>query len=262
MQPQAHDEMFRLEDFYWWFVGRRRLVEEVLIKHKQARQKQAGATDQPLRILDVGCGTGANLAMLAKHGEAIGVDVSQLAVDRCREQRNLDARVARVEELPFPDAYFDVITAMDVLEHTDDDRVALRELKRVSKPDALQIFTVPAYNFLWSEHDEALHHRRRYMATTLRRRLTAAGFDVMRTSYYVTLLFFPILAIRLFQGLFRTQDEPKTSLHVLPGWLNSLFELTLEIERSLMAVINLPFGVSIVAWARPAVESPTAPGRK
>jgi len=242
--------MFRLEDFYWWFTGRRRLVEEILTCYKAARKEDA----PPIRILDVGCGTGANLAMFSKHGEALGVDVSAMAVELCRRERKLDARVAPVEHLPFPDAHFDVITALDVLEHVDNDLIALAELRRVAHPDALFIVTVPAYNFLWSEHDEALQHRRRYMATGLRRRLTAAGFDVMRTSYYVSTLFFPILLARIFQGLFRTREEPKTSLQILPPWLNSIFAATLDFERVLMNVINLPFGTSIVAWARPMAK--------
>jgi len=249
LQANEHEEMFRVEDFYWWFVGRRNLVEEIV-----ARFQNSKGSGTPLKILDVGCGTGANLAMLAKYGEAIGVDSSQLAVDLCREHRKLDARFARVEQLPFPDAHFDIITAMDVLEHTDDDRQALKELRRVAKPDSLFISTVPAYNFLWSEHDEALQHRRRYVASTLRRRMTAAGFDVIRTSYFVTLLLLPILAVRIFQGLFRTQDEPKTSLQILPEWLNAIFAATLEFERALMHVFNLPVGVTVIAWARPRAE--------
>jgi hypothetical protein len=114
------------------------------------------------------------------------------------------------------------------------------------------LITVPAYGFLWSEHDEALKHRRRYTAHELRNKLAVTGFDVVRTSYFISALFFPILALRLWQGLRKDSTEPKTSIRVLPGWINESLVGLLALERKLFQRMNLPFGVSIVAIARPS----------
>src|SRR5438477_3991017 len=125
MYEQEYEEMYKLEDFYWWFVGRRRLVCDIL--HEEA------ASGKPLKILDVGCGTGANALAFSKYGEVHGVDASEQAISFCERRGVGGVRQALVEELPFPDAFFDVITVLDVLEHTDDDLAALREVRRVAK---------------------------------------------------------------------------------------------------------------------------------
>jgi SAM-dependent methyltransferase len=215
MYEHEYEAMFGLEDVYWWFIARRQLAVEIL------RRELASRPDA--RILDVGCGTGSNLSAFAQ-----------------------------LEHLPFADATFDVVTAMDVLEHTDDDLEALEELRRVCKPGGLLLATVPAYGFLWSEHDEALKHRRRYTAHELRNKLTVTDFAVERTSYFITTLFVPILLMRIHQGLFKKSTHPQTSIQVLPPWLNRTLVGLLSIERRVFRSINLPFGVSIVAQARPS----------
>src|SRR5437763_1736449 len=139
---------------------------------------------------------------------------SEQAISFCERRGVGGVRQALVEELPFPDAFFDVITVLDVLEHTDDDLAALREVRRVAKPGALVISTVPAYGFLWSEHDEALQHRRRYSAHELRNKMTVSGMDVERSTYFVTLLFWPVFAVRIAQGLLKKSTSPKTAIHV------------------------------------------------
>jgi ubiquinone/menaquinone biosynthesis C-methylase UbiE len=242
MYQQEYEEMYRLEDFYWWFVGRRRLVSEIL--------RNESASGRSLKILDVGCGTGANMLAFSPYGEVHGVDPSSQAVTFCERRSVSRVKQASVENLPYPDSFFDVVTILDVLEHTDDDLAALKEVKRVAKPDALIISTVPAYGFLWSEHDEALQHRRRYSAHEVRNKMTVCGFDVERSSYFVTLLFWPIFLVRIFQGLAKDSTSPKTGIHVLPPWLNSLLLRLLDIERWMLRGFNLPFGVTIVATAR------------
>ncbi len=243
MFSHEYSAMFELEDVYWWYVGRRRLVEEIVNKEYAKRGRR-------LRILDVGCGTGATLSALSKFGDAQGVDVSEEAVRFCAA-RNLTAKLHPVEHLQFPDSAFDVIAALDVLEHTDDDLIALRELHRVCGEGSLLLITVPAYGFLWSEHDEALQHRRRYTAHELRNKLTTADFVVERSTYFITLLFGPILLFRIYQGLTKKSVEPRTSIKELPKWINRCLEGILAFEQFMMRFINLPFGVSIVVLARP-----------
>lgn len=249
MWGPEYESMFHLEDTYWWFVARRKLVAELIRRAHLSAEA---------RILDVGCGTGATLEMLRGFGRVQGVDSSETAAEICREKRALEIAVAEVESLPFDPASFDAVTCLDVLEHTDDDVAALREIHRVCSDGATLILTVPAYGFLWSEHDEALKHRRRYTAHELRNRLSAASFDIKHCSYFITALFFPILAVRIFQGLFKRNLYPATAIRPLPGWLNQLFVWLLDVERALMRVVNLPFGVSIIAVAT-ANKKPSEP---
>jgi len=246
MYEHEYEAMFGLENFYWWYVARRKLTEELLTEEIHGRKS--------VRILDVGCGTGANMDAFARQGVTLGVDTSLHALAYCKKRGIQSTALSRVETLPFQNGSFDIVTALDVLEHIDDDLQALREIRRVLRKDGLLLATVPAYGFLWSEHDEALKHRRRYATYELRNKLTITGFEVVRTSYFITTLFFPILALRIWQGLFKNSTHPKTSLYVLPSWINSSLIGLLALERRVFRRMNLPFGVSIVALARPLEE--------
>jgi SAM-dependent methyltransferase len=242
MNIAEYAEMYKLESFYWWFVARRRLLESLVEEISREFKRP--------NILDVGCGTGINFCVLAKYGDTISSDASEEAL-RFSKSRGIDGLVrSHLESLPFEASSFDLVTALDVLEHIGDDLRALDELLRVTREGGVLVITVPAYGFLWSEHDEALHHRRRYAASELRNKLTNAGFAVERISYYITFLFFPILLMRLVQSLSKKSIHAKTSHVILPGWLNSLLIAILGFERMLLRWMNFPFGVSIVCLAR------------
>ena len=243
MYDHEYEAMYGLEDVYWWFVARRQLALEIL-------ECEIGAREG-VRVLDVGCGTGSNLAAFSRLGFTAGIDMSAEALGFCRRRGVDRVALSQVERLPFADGAFDVVTGMDMLEHTDDDLAALAELRRVLKPGGFLLVTVPAYGFLWSEHDEALKHRRRYTAHELRNKMTVTDFKIERTSYFITALFFPILAMRIHQGLFKKSTYPETSVHLLPRWINSSLVGLLGLERRIFRRLNLPFGVSIVALARP-----------
>lgn len=247
MYEHEYEAMYGLEDVYWWFIARRQLAVEVLAR------ELAGRADA--RILDVGCGTGSNLSAFCQLGRAVGIDMSTDALEFCRQRGIERVALSEIESLPFPDGTFDVVTAMDILEHTDDDLAALGELRRVLRPGGLMLSTVPAYGFLWSEHDEALKHRRRYTAHELRNKLTVTDFQIERTSYFITSLFLPIFAMRIHQGLFKKSTHPQTSVRLLPPWLNSGLVGLLGLERRVFRRMNLPFGVSIVALARPNLRA-------
>jgi SAM-dependent methyltransferase len=244
MYEREYEAMYGLENTYWWYVARRALAVEILEDEVQGRKSA--------RILDVGCGTGANAKAFARAGQTIGIDASIDALQFCQRRGLNTVARSQVEKLPFPDRTFDIVTALDVLEHTDDDLEALREIQRVCGQKGLVVLTVPAYGFLWSEHDEALKHRRRYTAHELRNKLTITGFEVVRSSYFISSLFFPILFLRIWQGLRKQSTHPKTSLYVLPGWINASLIALLALERRFFQQMNLPFGVSIVALARPS----------
>lgn len=246
METSEYGEMYQLESFYWWFVARRRLLASI------AKDLTLG-TASPM-VLDVGCGTGMNYEVLSPLGETFCSDVSESAILYSKSRGLPLLARSSAAQLAFADGSFDVVTALDVLEHIDDDLGALGELRRVMKSGGVLVITVPAYGFLWSEHDEALHHRRRYAAYELRNKLLRAGFDVERITFYITLLFFPILAMRILQNIFKRSVQPKTSHIILPKWLNSFLIAILELERRLLKIINFPFGVSLVCLARKPVS--------
>jgi len=243
MNDAEYKKMFDLESYYWWFVARRKLVSSMLF----------GLVKSPAErttILDVGCGTGLNVSVFSKFGQVYGADSSLEALALAQSRGVKNVVLTDVEMLDFPDEKFDIVTALDVLEHTDNDQAALREMWRVLKPGGKLVVTVPAYGFLWTEHDEALHHRRRYTAYELRNKMTTVGFDVQRSTYFITLLFFPILLIRLLQNLTKKSVEAKTSYIILPKWVNSLLVRILDLEQIYLRFLNLPFGVSVVAIAK------------
>lgn len=244
--------MYQLETSYWWFVARRKLLKWAIgsaLKHSL----------EPM-ILDVGCGTGSNGAVLRQFGPTVSADSSPEAL-RFARLRGLDPMVCcAAENLPFNTGSFDVVTALDLLEHLEDDNAGLKELTRVCKSEGLLFVTVPAYGFLWSEHDEALHHHRRYTAYELRNKLRAGGLEVERVTYFITFLFVPILLTRIFQNIFKRSVEPKTHHIILPSWLNSLLIGILAVERSLLRWVNLPVGVSLVCWARKSNGMSETPG--
>jgi 2-polyprenyl-3-methyl-5-hydroxy-6-metoxy-1,4-benzoquinol methylase len=242
MEKNEYQTMFDIETDYWWFVARRKLITQLV------RGEAGGRAD--VRILDVGCGTGANLDALRRYGESFGVDLSSDAIEHCRMRGLKDLAISRLENLSYSSNSFDIITALDVLEHVDDDLTAMGELYRICRPGGMLLVTVPAYGFLWSEHDEALHHRRRYAEYELRNKLTVAGFDIERCSYFITTLFFPILLIRVLQGIFKRSTHPKTSHVELPRLFNRMIIWLLAFEQWLIRFINLPFGVTIVCTAR------------
>jgi len=258
MRAPELEKMFRLEENYWWFVARRELAL-IIIKRFLGKR---GA----LSMLDVGCGTGATLGRLTALGSAVGLDYAPEALALCR--RRTRARLVRgdAEQLPFADGTFDLVTALDVMEHLDRDEAAVKEMARVLRPGGLAVLTVPACPLLWSEHDEALDHRRRYLGLPLGRLLRRAGFRVELLSYAILHLFPVILVFRLLQRWLRgDRRRPATALIALPSPLNRLLILLLRLESRLLIRLPLPFGVSLVAVARrpgrgePGVIPPPTP---
>jgi SAM-dependent methyltransferase len=245
MREDYYEQYFRLEDRHWWFRGRREILVGLLDRH-------VGPDPTATRpVLDVGCGTGAMLETLARYGCVEGVDSEQAAIDFCHQRGLSNVSRATVPPLPFPDGRFELVTAFDFLEHVDDDTAALREIRRVLKPDATCFMTVPAHGFLWSDHDRISHHRRRYGARGLRERLVAAGLEPRRITYFNSLLFAPVAAVRLGQRLLPRRDSPRSDLE-LPGQtsaVNRLLSRVFAAEAALLSRRDLPVGVSLLAIA-------------
>ncbi len=237
MEPHAYREQFELEDTHWWFEGRRAVIWALL--------RHAGATGD-LRLLDAGCGTGRNLIEFAGLGTAQGVDSSPEAIEFCRRRGVPAVSQGQVEGLPFDDASFDLILATDVLEHLKDDRAALRELRRVTAPGGRLLATVPAYGWLWSQHDTEHHHFRRYTLRQLRERVRATGWEPLRWSYFNTLLLPPIAAVRVLGRRRPGRDGERPDLKLTPPGLNRVLAQPMRFEAGLIGRgMRLPAGVSI-----------------
>ena len=233
--------MFRVEDHHWWFVGSRRILLE-MTRHVWSRE---GGVD----VLDVGCGTGATLAQLPANCRGVGVEMERLGAQSC-VARGLPGIVrARGEALPFADASFDLVFALDVLEHISDDRAAAAELMRVLRPGGTLLATVPAHPLLWSRHDVALHHERRYQREEFRTLLKGAGLRLTRLSYYNAALFLPIAFVRLAQRMLPSKEhEAKSDVSLPPAWLNAVLTRVFAWERRILRHMGLPMGVSLIAW--------------
>ena len=242
MKEHTYPIMFRIEQSHWWYTGRRKIltsfVEDICRR----------VTDRRPRILDVGCGTGANLLMLSQFGDAEGVDISEDALAFCRERGLEKVRLGAGEALPYDDGTFDLVTALDVVEHMDDDLAGLREMRRVLRPGGRVLLFVPTFMFLWGLQDDVSNHRRRYRLPELRRVLEQAGFEIERTTYANITFFLPILVMRQLMRLTGVKAESENNINVsaLNGVLGSVFGA----ESWLLRVMNLPFGVSGLCVAR------------
>lgn len=253
MQQHTYAIMDRVEDRHWWFVGRRAILESFLRAIVEKRSHSLATLDAdrsvraPLRILDVGCGTGANLEMLSQFGSAEGVDVSDDALDFCR-RKGLAVQKGLAERLPYTDDSFDITTALDVVEHLDDDIAGLKEIHRVTRPGGYSLIFVPAFMWLWGVQDDVSNHRIRYTRKQIVGRLEKAGYTVERSTFANFTFFLPILAGRLLMRL--TGIKPESENNVNISILNGLFGKIFSAERHVLKHFDFPFGVSIVIVAR------------
>jgi SAM-dependent methyltransferase len=238
------------EDRHWWYRGRLRIVRQE-VEHLDLPE---GA-----QILDAGCGSGRVLDELAHFGDVVGVDLSPAAV-AAAWARGHRVATARVEELPFADATFDLVTCLDVIEHTPDDLRALSELMRVTRPGGHLLITVPAYQALWSDHDVRNEHYRRYRRKGLRAVAGRAGWQLVRDTHFNSLLLPAAAAMRVAGR--RRRDDHGSDLALTPPRLNALLELPLRFEAALLARgITLAAGLSVAAlFVRPLPAPPRPVG--
>jgi SAM-dependent methyltransferase len=250
MQQAEREAMFAAEERHWWYRGRRRIVSAEL---------ERLAPSGPGPTLDAGCGSGRMLDELARFGKPFGVDIDAGSVERARA-RGHQALLASVTEMPFADGTFSIVTCLDVVEHLDDDRAALRELLRVTEPGGALVVTVPAYQALWSRHDEANQHRRRYGAASLAAAATDAGWAVERSTYFNSVLLPPAAAVRLLERGRRRPAE-FSDLQMTPARLDPVLELPMRLEAALLRRgARLSAGLSLLAVLRRAAPVPPRRG--
>ena len=244
VEIEEFEKMYNLEDSYWWFVGKRRIAQNLIEEFVPLNQREA--------ILDVGCGTGATMCFLDHYGRAYGIDISETALCFCRGRDLSGLSRASALRLPFADSSFSLITAFDVLYHEEvvDDLTALREFHRVCRRGGSVLISEPAFNFLWSGHDIAYHGRRRYIASELKSKLEKVGFQVVKLSYSNALLFPFIFAFRMWKRLSKPSPKARTDLKPLNPYLNKALLAVYNLEASLVRKTRLPVGSSVVCVAR------------
>ncbi len=234
--------LYQVEETHWWHRGRRRIIESFV------REICKDFKNRRPRILDVGCGTGGNLNLLSQFGDAEGVDVSADALDFCRQRGLENVRLGAAEKLPYEDGRFDLVTALDVVEHIDDDVAGLREFRRVLKPDGRILLFVPTFMFLWGIQDDVSHHRRRYRLQELREVVEQAGFEVERATYANITFFLPIFLGRKLMSITGLRTESENNINV--SALNGLFGRIFGAESAALRYLDFPFGVSGLCVAR------------
>ena len=246
MQSHHYPILYQVEETHWWYVGRRRIIQALVEKILTTLNHQ-----NP-RILDVGCGTGANLKMLAAYGRAEGVDISPQAVEFCGE-RGLDSvKLGAIEHLPYDNDSFELVTALDVIEHLDDDVAGLREMRRVLRRDGRVLLFVPAFMFLWGVQDDVSNHRRRYTLPSLLRAVETAGFSVEWASYANISFFLPVLLVRSVMRWLSLRADTEYGINI--SLMNGPFSRLFAAERFVFNRGRLPFGVSAVCIARRVEE--------
>src|SRR3989344_1449574 len=240
MQLHLYKEMADLEDKHWWFTGRKKIIEQVL----------CCLPNTPVNnVLDIGFGTGGMCETLGKISRKIvAIEPSPAAVAFAREKCS-QAEVWQGEISNYPGTtFFDLVTMFDVLEHISDDAAVLKMVYQKLKPGGHFVFTVPAYKFLWSRHDVAHQHFRRYSKNELHQLFTGnSHFLVERLTYFNTLFFPVVLLVRLMKAVIGGDGSDLT---ILPEPLNFFLGWFFGLERYLLKFFDLPFGVSILCVAR------------
>ena len=240
MEAQVYQRMAELDSSHWWFVARRQILEEII---KRIVQPPPNA-----QILEIGCGTGHNLEMLSRFGRVTATELDPDARALATKRLGREVQPTALPDLSaFPERGFDLIALLDVLEHVADDHSALKAIWARLKPGGRLILTVPANPWMWSAHDVAHHHHRRYRRAQLERLAGEAHYEIDLLSPFNTILF-PLIAAARGAGKILGRESADDSMP--PEAVNSLLRRLFALESRLVGRIPLPFGVSLVAVLR------------
>ena len=241
MDPTAYSRHYELDRTHFWRVAKRRLVLEWLDRYAPRRESRD--------LLDIGGACSVVSAEMSRFGRVTVVEPDAGMVQAARERLGVEVLQGSLPDaLPVPGP-FDAITLLDVLEHVHEDAESLKTVRRLLRPGGALICTVPAFQWLWSDHDVVLHHLRRYTRPQLRALLESAGLRVRRISYYTTFLL-PVLAMQRAIGRLKPHRKAPTYDVTVPHpALNGLLGMAMSVERSLLRYADLPLGSSLIAVA-------------
>ena len=238
MEKDFYKTYFEAEKNHWWFRVRINLIFDLLKKHK---------IPKTAKIFDFGCGSGYTVGCLQRMGyDASGSDVSAEAIEfgLSRGIRNLS--VAQNSKIRPPEGSFNLILALDVIEHIEDDSGAIRAIEKALKTGGMAIITVPAYQWLWGVQDDVAHHFRRYTMTGLTSIVKRSGeFKIVYKTYFNTFLFLPIAIVRMLSKWFNLRER-ESDFDINNRLLNSIFYFIFNLETHFLKFFSFPFGVSIL----------------
>ena len=240
MDAEAYKEMIELQEEHWWFVARRDVIKSFV----KMQMSQGSAS----KVLEIGCGVGGNVGLLSQSGHYRGIDMHKPAIDYCSQKYpQFEFQCTRVEDIPqeFNSNKFDSIYILDVLEHINDELAILKSSLNYLTQNGKILLTVPAFKFLWSPHDEFVHHVRRYTKVGLKKILEDSGYKVERISYFNSILFPLALIQRL--GMRLLNRKLSTHLSTPPTIVNWLFKVIFAQQAWILKRTNLPLGLSIIA---------------
>ncbi len=250
MELEYYKQYYELERYHWWFKAR----ERIIMQHIQALIKEKTLPAQ-LKILNVGCGTGRSSEYLSQYGKVTSVEYDKFCCEFTTQKTGLEIINGDITQLPFANNEFDLVCAFDVIEHVEDDKKAMEEMKRVCKPDGVVFITVPAFQSFWGQHDVINHHFRRYRLSeikTLFNQVNQKG-KIIFGSYFNFYLFIPIGIVRQISNLINKLMPPqqaKSDFESIPtGFANAALEKLMYSENVFLSQkIALPFGVSILCY--------------
>jgi len=238
MKEAHYETLFTTEENHWWYRVRRKIVTDLISKYSQ----------QEIKIVDIGCGTGRLMLDLQRLGQVFGMDASQKAIEFCRSRGITNLQLGDITRLPYEENEFDVVLCLDVLEHTEDDIQAIKEIKRIAKPGGLIIIFVPAFPFLWGVSDIVSNHFRRYTAKEMISKIEKENLHIVEDSYFNSILFLPIFITRKVVNLFKIPLKSENNLNT--GLVNKILFYIFNFEATLLKIIKLPFGVSYLMVLR------------
>jgi len=250
------DEAREIEDTLWWRVGRQVMLAPFL--------KRAADAGRVARILEIGCGSGGDLGFLGRFGRVTGVERSAILAERARSRGDAEQILEGDFADVTPHGEFDLICLLDVIEHVEDDLDLARRMAGLLDPGQMALLSVPACPALYGPHDELLHHHRRYSSASMGRLLDEAGFEVVRGTYFVFLLFPVFVLQRAFEKLRAWLGYRQTEVQygLVPKPINAALVALLRFEAALLRFVDLPIGVWYVVLARRRGADQPSPGEE
>ena len=246
MEQQVYAELNDLEDKHWWFCARRKYIRSAIQKIFSGKEH--------LEFCEIGSGTGGNLAMLSEFATVDAVEMNTEARRIITDEKS--AKLRAIYDGYLPDGLtlnkqYNGVFILDVLEHVKNDSNALIRIRELVTPNGYLIATVPAYQWLWSEHDVANHHKRRYTIANINSVVESAGFEVIYKSYFNTVLFPLAVLSRLWSRIKRIDHkQAESSLKMPSSILNSALLWIFGLESKWAGRLCIPFGLSIIVIAK------------
>ena len=242
MQEFIYDKMNEVETKHWWFQAKKNIIIN-LIKNKILPQYT-----KEIEIADIGCGVGLLLNSLSELGKVVGIDSSKQAIDFCKTSFNGELFELDCSSISSLNKKFDLVIASDLIEHIKDDQVIIKNIYDLLNPDGYAIITVPAFQFLWSQHDEEHMHYRRYNLDNLTELIRSANFKIEYISYYNFFLFIPAFIVRLIKKVFNIDKKSNLELTIPPSLINRLlFNIFKSEYKYISKNKRFPFGLSLLA---------------